>query len=195
MVFVPLAVATLAHIVMSLVSGTIPVWRERRSQVSNSGRSRTESFRSVKLDAEIKARHLSPKLKGFTRLAYGYLPLVLGGNLAHYLKLGLTEGGQILPVTAATFEGVGLESQARLVRDGLALADIPLFDPAIAHLPTVVAHPAVIAFLQGSVLLSGLLGTVILTQNIGRQSLQVLLPQHLAAVAIAIGFWQLIVGV
>ncbi|MGL4880997.1 MAG: 4Fe-4S binding protein, partial [Waterburya sp.] len=43
------------------------------------------------------------KPRRFVEVAYGYLPLVLAGNLAHYLRLGLTEGGRILPVTMATF--------------------------------------------------------------------------------------------
>jgi transcriptional regulator with AAA-type ATPase domain/NAD-dependent dihydropyrimidine dehydrogenase PreA subunit len=48
-----------------------------------------------------------PKPRPFIELAYGYLPLVLAGNLAHYLRLGLGESGQILPVMFATFGLVG----------------------------------------------------------------------------------------
>ena len=112
----------------------------------------------------------SIKIKPFDLLAYGYLPLVLGGNLAHYLKLGLTEAGQVLPVTVATFSFKGS-----------------------GQLPTVVAHPAVINFLQGTILtFSGLL-CVVLLQKIARQPFRVLIPQHAAAIAIAAGFWVVIV--
>ncbi|MEM9005560.1 MAG: sigma 54-interacting transcriptional regulator, partial [Cyanobacteria bacterium P01_F01_bin.86] len=38
------------------------------------------------------------KPRPFIELAYGYLPLVLLATLAHYLRLGLTEAGRILPV-------------------------------------------------------------------------------------------------
>ena len=110
----------------------------------------------------------------FIELAYGYLPLVLAGNLAHYLRLGLGEGGRILPVTMATF---GL-------RDGLNGAS----------LPTLVAHPAVIAFLQGSCLISGILLSVLLTQKIARQQFKYLLPHHIAIAMLGMGMWQVTVG-
>jgi hypothetical protein len=103
-------------------------------------------------------------------LAYGYLPLVLAGNLAHYLRLGLQEGGRILPVTVATF---GLD---------------------VKGLPILVAHPAVIAFLQGTTLIFGVLLSIILTQKIARQSFNLLLPQHLTIVVLATILWEIIVG-
>lgn len=106
----------------------------------------------------------------FIELAYGYLPLVLAGNLAHYLRLGLSEGGKILPVTMATF---GLNG---------------------ASLPVLVAHPAVIAFLQGSCLIIGALLAILLTQKITRQQFRYLIPQHLAIAFLAVGMWQVIVG-
>ena len=107
-----------------------------------------------------KVNKLKPK--SFIELAYGYLPLVLAGNLAHYLTLGLTEGGRILPVTLATF--------------GLS-------DPG---LPVLVAHPAVIAFLQGATLLVGVICGVILTQKIAKKPLKIMLPQHLVMIGLAI---------
>jgi transcriptional regulator with AAA-type ATPase domain/NAD-dependent dihydropyrimidine dehydrogenase PreA subunit len=110
------------------------------------------------------------KLRSFTELAYGYLPLVLGGNLAHYLRLGLGEGGRILPVFFATF---GLDS---------------------GQLPVVVAHPAVIAFLQGTTLIFSVLLSIVLTQKIARQPLRVMLWQHLAAIALGVSMWQIIVS-
>ena len=106
----------------------------------------------------------------FIELAYGYLPLVLAGNLAHYLRMGLGEGGKILPVTMATFGFDG------------------------ASLPILVAHPAVIAFLQGATLMVGALLSILLTQKIARQPVKYLLPQHLAIVTLATGMWQIIVG-
>ncbi|WP_319422405.1 sigma 54-interacting transcriptional regulator [Pleurocapsa sp. FMAR1] len=110
------------------------------------------------------------KPRKFVELAYGYLPLVLAGNLAHYLRLGLAEGGKILPVTMATF---GLDG---------------------AGLPILVAHPAVIAFLQGCCLIFGVLFSILLTQKIARQQLKYLLPQHLASVVLAVAMWQVIIG-
>lgn len=115
---------------------------------------------------KLSSRTKTPTL---VTLAYGYLPLVLGGNLAHYLRLGLTEAGRILPVTLATF-GYG---------------QIPV--------PYVVAHPAVIAFLQGVTLVLAALLSVILTQKIARQPLLNLLPQHLAILGLTVLMWGLIV--
>ncbi|HEY9764185.1 MAG TPA: cyclic nucleotide-binding domain-containing protein [Trichocoleus sp.] len=112
----------------------------------------------------------SCKPKPFLTLAYGYLPLVWVANLAHYLQLGLAEGGRVLPISLAT---VGLPSQS---------------------LPIWVAHPAVIAFLQGGTLLGGLLLTIWLTHKIARQPLRQLWPQHLASVGIASSTWWLILG-
>ncbi|MBD2104369.1 sigma 54-interacting transcriptional regulator [Leptolyngbya sp. FACHB-261] len=115
------------------------------------------------------SRKLKPR--SFIELAYGYLPLVLGGSLAHYLRLGLTEAGRLLPVGAATF--------------GYGMGTLPVF----------VAHPAVVEFLQAVTLLASLLLTVVLTQKIARQPFRLLLPQHFAALALTWGLWQLIVGV
>ncbi len=111
------------------------------------------------------------KPRPFIALVYGYLPLILGGNLAHYLRLGLNEGGRILPVTFATF---GLNGE---------------------QLPILVAHPAVIAFLQGSTLVFSVLLTMVLTQRIARQPLRMLLWQHLGSVVLGSSMWMLIVFV
>lgn len=110
------------------------------------------------------------KAHPFIQLAYGYLPLVLAGNLAHYLRLGLSEGGKILPVTMATF---GLNG---------------------GNLPILVAHPAVIAFLQGTSLIFGALLSILLTQQISRQPFKFLFPQHLVTVVLAVAMWQVVVG-
>ncbi|MEB3282639.1 MAG: sigma 54-interacting transcriptional regulator [Lyngbya sp.] len=110
------------------------------------------------------------KSRSFVELAYGYLPLVLAGNLAHYLRLGLSEGGRILPVALATF---GLNGEG---------------------LPVLVAHPAVISFLQGTVLIFGAITAIILTHKIARQPFKFLLPQHLAIGILTVCLWQVIVG-
>ena len=109
------------------------------------------------------------KPRSFVELAYGYLPLVLGANLAHYLRLGLGEAGRIIPVTLATF---GYSN---------------------ATMPVLVAHPAVTAFLQGVTLISSVLLTILLTQKIARQPLQFLLPQHLATILLGVNLWIIIV--
>jgi transcriptional regulator with AAA-type ATPase domain/NAD-dependent dihydropyrimidine dehydrogenase PreA subunit len=107
----------------------------------------------------------------FVELAYGYLPLVLGGTLAHYLQMGLSEAGQILPITWATvgLNGVGL--------------------------PGFSMNPATIAFLQGSVLVVALILTWIVTRKISHQAFRNLWPQHLTALGLAVYLWSLIVGV
>lgn len=98
---------------------------------------------------------IQPRLKArpFIQVAYGWLPAVLLGSLAHYLLLGLTEAGQIIPVSLAS---VGLASTG----------------------PAIVAHPAVISFLQGVCLLFGALLSILLTQRIARQPWLKLLPLH-----------------
>ena len=104
----------------------------------------------------------------FLELAYGYLPLLLFASLAHYLLLGLSEAGQILPVFLAT-----------------------LNMPAVGI--SVTAHPAVIAFLQGTALVFGALLSVVLTQKIGRQPWLKLIPQHGLTLGLTVILWQLIV--
>lgn len=102
-------------------------------------------------------RQIQPEIKArsFVELAYGYLPLVLGGTMAHYFSLGLAEAGRVLPVTLATFG----------VSGG-------------ANLPVWVAHPAVITFLQGVALSVSALLSIVLTQKIAKQPWRKLLPQH-----------------
>ena len=56
-----------------------------------------------------------------------------------------------------------------------------------------VAHPAVIAFLQGAALITGTLLSILLTQKIGRQSWIKLLPQHCLIISFTAVLWQLIV--
>ncbi len=110
------------------------------------------------------------KPKSFVEMAYGYLPLVLAANLAHYLLMGLGEAGKILPVGLATF---GLSGE------GMSIW---------------VAHPAVIAFLQGVTLLAGILISMILTQKIARQPFKILFPQHLIIILLGMSFWRIIIA-
>jgi transcriptional regulator with AAA-type ATPase domain/NAD-dependent dihydropyrimidine dehydrogenase PreA subunit len=125
---------------------------------------------AIALPAHFLTRLLNNKPRPFLELAYGYLPLAMGGLLAHFLRLGLSEGGQIIPVAFATF--------------GLATANLPLW----------IAHPAVISFLQAAALIFAVLASVVLTQKIARQPFLKLLPQHFAAMAIALLMGSVIVG-
>ncbi|MEM9090655.1 MAG: sigma 54-interacting transcriptional regulator [Cyanobacteria bacterium P01_F01_bin.53] len=106
--------------------------------------------------------------KNFLQLAYGYLPLVLFASLSHYLLLGLSEAGHVIPTFWATW--------------GLPAGGF-----------TVSAHPAVITFLQGVTLITGTLLSIVLTQKIGRQSWANLLPQHGVTLGLTAILWQLIV--
>ncbi len=99
------------------------------------------------------------------KLVYGYLPMVLAANLAHYLYLALTEAGKIMPLTMTTF--------------GLSGAGLPVFT----------ADPAVISFLQGITLLIGLLCSVIVATNIAKESWRRLLPQHLSSLLLTVSLW------
>lgn len=112
----------------------------------------------------------NPRPKPFLELAYGYLPLVLAANLAHYLQLGLTEAGRVIPISLAT---VGLSGGETWIW---------------------VAHPAVIAFLQGTTLVAGVLFSLVLTQKIAKQPIRCLIPQHLGVGAIALLLWPLILS-
>lgn len=107
-------------------------------------------------------------IRPFEELAYGYLPLVLAGNLAYYLPLGLGEAGQILPITVATF---GFSAQG---------------------LPILVAHPAVIDFLQGTLLILGVILSIILTQKIAKLPFQFLIIQHLCILILGLGLWNIL---
>jgi polyferredoxin len=105
----------------------------------------------------------SLKPRSFVELAYGYLPLVLMGNLAHYLQLGLGEAGKILPVTMATF--------------GLTGMNLPIF----------LAHPAVIAFLQSTALIIGVLSSIYLIRKIAKHPFPLLIPHYVGAIVLALG--------
>lgn len=153
---IPVAIPFIAYGIMQL-------FYRANYTIQNPTRSEARASARPKIQNCVKPR-------GFVELAYGYLPLVLGGNLAHYLRLGLGEGGRILPVTFATF---GLNGE---------------------QLPILVAHPAVIAFLQGTTLIFSVLFTIVLTQKIARQPMRLLFWQHLAAIALGVSMWAIIVS-
>jgi polyferredoxin len=106
----------------------------------------------------------------FVKRAYGFLPLVWAANLAHYLRLGLGEGGRILPVSLATFGHSG------------------------ANLPVWVAHPAVVAFLQGVLLLLGMALSVWLSAKLLRQGGPRRWVQHACTVLLGLSLWWVIPG-
>ncbi len=49
------------------------------------------------------ARLFDKELPDYQTIAYAYLPLTLGANIAYYLPAAITESGKILPVIARTF--------------------------------------------------------------------------------------------
>ncbi|GFH10066.1 uncharacterized protein HaLaN_05314, partial [Haematococcus lacustris] len=96
-------------------------------------------------------------------LGYGYLPLVWAATLAHYEKPLLSEAGRVLQVAGAM---VGWS--------------------ASSDLPYLAAHPAVIAFIQGSTLLLGTAAALALTRKLGGVpwrccclSISIVTPSHL----------------
>ena len=105
--------------------------------------------------------------RSFVTLAYGYLPLVLCASLAHYLLMGLSEAGQLVPVFYATWH----QSASGI---------------------TFTADTAVISFLQATTLLLGLFLSIVLTQKIARQSWKKLVPQHSVTLGLTLLLWQLI---
>jgi hypothetical protein len=116
-------------------------------------------------------QRIDPSLaaRSFVKLAYGYLPLVWAANLAHYLRLGLLEGGRVLPVLGQT---LGLD----------------------APWPFWMAHPAVVAFLQGVTLLLGILLSLGLTAKLHRQAGLSRWGQQGCTLIYGISLWGLIVG-
>jgi NAD-dependent dihydropyrimidine dehydrogenase PreA subunit len=160
---VPVAVTFIAYGLIQIFCRFDGYIRKLRTTKDAKDTKNSSASSAVKIPNRIKPRP-------FVELAYGYLPLVLGSNLAHYLRLGLGEGGRILPVFFATF---GLNGE---------------------QLPVLVAHPAVIAFLQGTTLIFSVLLSIVLTQKIARQPLRILLWQHLAAIGLGASMWQIIVS-
>ncbi len=114
--------------------------------------------------------HRTIKPRPLVEVAYGYLPLVLGANLAYYLQLWLTEAGRILPVTAATFGGGPWD------------------------LPIAVAHPAVVDFLQATTLIAAFWLSLLLLLKISRQSLWRNAPHAIAMIALSSALWKVIIG-
>ncbi|GFR44903.1 hypothetical protein Agub_g6248, partial [Astrephomene gubernaculifera] len=97
--------------------------------------------------------HPVPLPAPFLTLSYGYLPLLWSATLAHYLRPLLAEAGQLLPVTAAM---LGWEH---------------------ASLPVAEAHPVVITFLQGSLLLFGAATSAALSRKLAAAPWVTFMPQ------------------
>lgn len=114
----------------------------------------------------------SAPLASFIHLCYGYLPLAWGATLAYWLAPMLTEGGDLLPAAARM---VGLDG---------------------AGLPTWSAHPAVVAFLQGTVLLFSSLSSVVLLHVLGGKTCdwRLLLVQDSVIALFTIELWLLTVA-
>jgi len=108
--------------------------------------------------------------RSFVKLAYGYLPLVWAANLAHYLRLGLLEGGRVLPVLGET----------------VGLANFPW--------PFWMADPAVVAFLQGVTLLLGVVLSLGLSAKLHRQAGFSRWGQQGTTLVYGASLWGLIVG-
>ncbi|GLC68372.1 hypothetical protein PLESTF_000684000 [Pleodorina starrii] len=109
-----------------------------------------------------------PQPAPFLALSYGYLPLLWSATLSHYLQPLLAEGGRLLPITAAM---VGWED---------------------APLPVAVAHPAVIAFLQGSLLLFGAAASAALSRKLAAAPWAAFVPQLALIAAFTAELWALI---
>jgi len=92
-------------------------------------------------------------LNDFLDLGYAYLPLTWLASLAHYLKLGLVDAGQVLPTAArtASFFVAGLAEWAPWAPGtSFAQEQLKFLEEALPHGS---APPDVVAFLQGVVLL------------------------------------------
>lgn len=114
--------------------------------------------------------HRTVKPRPLVEIAYGYLPLVLGANLAYYLQLWLTEAGRILPVALATFGGGTLD------------------------LPIAVAHPAVVEFLQATTLIVACWLSLFLLLKISRQSFWKNVPHAIALFGLSSLLWRLVIA-
>ncbi len=130
----------------------------------------------------VKLLPSSLKTKPFQTLSYGYLPLVLFASLAHYLHLGLTEGGQVVGIAATTFTAPAFRLHS--LHEFLEGATTLRF----------MADPAVVAFLQGGALVAGALLSMVLTQKIAMQPLRKVIPQHLVILGATGLFWQLMMA-
>jgi hypothetical protein len=115
------------------------------------------------------ATPVAAPMQCFLELSYGFLPLVWAGTLAHYEELFMVEAGRILPVAAKTF---GFEAP---------------------WLPTLVAHPAVVAFAQGVTLLFGTAASLGLLRRVARQPWKTIAPHCAVALLIMAELWHLII--
>lgn len=107
----------------------------------------------------------------FLNLSYGYLPLVWGATLAHYEHYLLSEAGTILPAAARTVH----------------------LDYLAPSLPALVAHPAVVDFVQGGTLLLSAALSLVLTRRLGGRPWAAVAPQCAVIATLTIELWRLIV--
>ena len=108
----------------------------------------------------------------FIRLAYGYLPLTWAATLAHYEESALREAGTV----------------GRVFVEGLPGGLLPA-----SSLPVFIADPAVVTFVQGATLLTGLALGLGLTRKIGGRPWKDIGLQCAGMVAVTAELWWLIV--
>jgi hypothetical protein len=108
----------------------------------------------------------------FVHMSYGFLPLVWGGSLSHYMRFLCEEAGRVGQVATHTLGVPWLHDQVPYLA----------FDPAVS------------TFLQGGTLLFGTLGSVVLTRKIGGQHFKEIWPYVAANLAISALIWNLVVG-
>lgn len=109
--------------------------------------------------------------KSFLELSYGYLPFVWSSTLAYYLPYFLTEGGNIIPVTASTF--------------GL--------DPPPEWLPTLQAAPDVVTFLQGATVIGGTVLSLGMMRRIAGQPWRIVIHHCGLIVCFAAELWHILI--
>lgn len=109
----------------------------------------------------------------FVRLAYGYLPLTWAATLAHYEESALREAGTVGRVFAEGLPG--------------------LPSAWVEAVPSFTADPAVVAFVQGATLLTGLALGLGLTRKIGGRPWKDIGLQCVGMVGVTAELWWLIV--
>ncbi|EFJ50727.1 nitrogen assimilation regulatory protein [Volvox carteri f. nagariensis] len=135
------------------------------AQVTNHGRTANAASKS---NSGGPVAPTLPQPAQFLALSYGYLPLLWSATLSHYLHPLLAEGGRLLPISAAMF---GWED---------------------APLPVAVADPAVISFLQGTLLLFGAATSAILSRKLAAAPWASFAPQLALITAFTAELWVLI---
>ncbi|CAJ1374740.1 unnamed protein product [Effrenium voratum] len=130
--------------------------------------------------ARLLSSAVEPKrrpLNDFVELAYSYLPLTWLASLAHWLELGMTEAGLLLPTAART-----------------ATFFVPAVGDAVdpAALPTLVFAPAAVALVQGALLLAAAGFSLQLYSKLGSKDAPFAWVHQLMILALTWELWQLI---